>query len=234
VEHACASCGVSVKDGVPFCKNCGAPQIRVAAAESFVAVPAHSPATPSLESGSAEVGYNLRPSNVRRDRIDWSAGVPAVGIAGLTLALSLLFPFGILGGAVIAFGTIASGYISVGIYRRRRPLAQITRGIGASLGALSGAFGFLLSTILFVAGVAVSGSWNQVRDIVFEQMNATVARNPDPKLQELVNQLKTGDGFISLLIGGLLFTGVVIVIVSTVAGWMAARSLERKGRRPGL
>ena len=105
--------------------------------------------------------------------------------------------------------------------------------MGACLGALSGSLGFLLSTILFVVGVAVTGSWNQVRDIVSQQINATVARNPDPKVQELANQIKSGDGFVAMMIAGLLITAFVIVIVSTLAGWMAARSLERRNR-PGM
>jgi zinc-ribbon domain len=228
VEHACAHCGVPVEDGVPFCKNCGAPQIRVAAAEPVLAAPMYSsPHPPTVAAG---LPYTVNAPKERSDRLDWSAALPAIALAGLTVAVSLLFPFGILGGGIIAAGTIASGYISVGMYHRKRPQAEITRAIGASLGALSGSLGFLLSTILFVAGVALTGSWNQVRDLVAQQLNATLARNPDPKVHELANQIRAGDGFVTIIIAGLLITGLVIVIVSTLAGWMAARSLERKNR----
>jgi hypothetical protein len=234
VEHACPSCGVAVKDGVPFCKNCGAPQIRVSVADPVMASPAYSSASSASPSVSArEFQLADKTRMVRPDAIDWSAALPAIGIAGLIVAVSLLFPLGMLGGAIIAAGTIASGYIAVGVYHRRRRSATVSRGTGARLGALSGAFGFLLSTVLFVAGAAATNSWDQVRDAVSRQIDATIARNPDPKLQEVANQIKAGDGFISIMIAGLLVTGLVLVIVSTLAGWMAARSLERRNR-PGV
>src|SRR5262249_803385 len=163
-------------------------------------------------------------------RIDWSAAMPAVSIAGSMITISLLLPLGTFGLLVIAVCAIASGHVAVAIYHRKKPGEHISEGMGASLGALSGTFAALSSIILFVGGVSATNSWDQVLDTVHQQIQETATRSSDPKFHELANQLQSRDASVTVMFAGLVLTFLAIVVVATLAGWLAARSLERNSR----
>ena len=218
MEHTCPSCGAQVSDGVPFCKQCRAPQIRVAATEAIAPSPAYSSIPTRVAAPHSQPVYAGNGPAVRLGGIDWSSALPSVALAGTIAALSLFIPTGLFG-----LGLFASGYISVALYRRRRPDAPITPAMGACLGAASGGIGFAIWGILFAVGVVVMHAWDQVQEVAFRSIDEAAARNPDPKMQEVASQLKSPEGLVIMVIGALIITLLVFVVVPAVTGLLAAR-----------
>src|SRR5208282_4022733 len=105
VEHSCYQCGTSVEDGIPFCRQCNAPQIRVATAEAIT------PAEMIPENLSPHYSTALPAAS-----IDWPHALRAAALAGL-LAVILV---AILR-QIFALDMLTSGFLAVYFYRRRNP-----------------------------------------------------------------------------------------------------------------
>jgi len=123
VDHSCYQCGVLVEDGTAFCRQCSAPQIRVAGPE----LPASAPVP-------AEDLPSTRPYPVAFPAaMEWSHALSAAALAGLVAAVAMAITGGGFG-----LGMLASGAFAVLIYHRRSPQTTLTAGVGARLGVVTG------------------------------------------------------------------------------------------------
>jgi hypothetical protein len=200
-----------VEEGVPFCRHCKAPQIRVIVPEPVeIAAPSES-----------EAGVSEQPATVGRVSIQWSKGFPAAAIGGLLSALSMFLPFGTLG-----IGMALAGYFCVVLYRRRT-LGQITRGLGGKLGAVSGLLGFVMFAVWTAVQVAVFHAGGELREQLMKAIEQSAAGNPDPNVQTAVAQLKTPEGLAVMMGLGLFITLVGLVVLGSIGGAIAGA----KGRR---
>ena len=211
MENPCYQCGTPVEEGVPFCRHCKAPQIRVILPEP-VEMAAHS----ELDAGASE-----QPAIAGRVSIQWSKGFPAAAIGGLLSALSMFLPFGTLG-----IGMALAGYFCVALYRRRT-LGPITRGLGAKLGAVSGLLGFVMFAVWTAVQVAVFHAGGELREQLMKAIEQSAAGNPDPNVQTAVAQLKTPEGLAVMMGLGLFITLVGLVVVGSIGGGIAGA----KGRK---
>src|ERR1700757_2928378 len=101
MEHACYKCAAAVEDGVPFCPQCRAPQIRVARSEATSAPPplppeAEAATPPPSPSTTGEMQPPAQPTPVPRagflltpHAIEWSKAVPGA-ILGSILGVVLV------------------------------------------------------------------------------------------------------------------------------------------------
>ncbi len=173
MEHPCHQCGAPVEDGTAFCKQCGAPQIRV---------PVEEPATQPLPPGTpGEVQPPAEPVTLAGAPealpagIDWAQAVPGAALAGALLALAWVVPF--LG---FLLWLLAGGTLGVMIYRRRVPGAALTPRLGARIGAVTGLFGFgVFAVVLGLELLATRGS-GRLRQMLQQVIQETAARNPGP------------------------------------------------------
>ena len=129
MEHSCDHCGASVEDGIPFCRQCNAPQIRVAAAVG--------PAETLPEGFSQHYSAALASTS-----FDWPHALRAAALAGL-LGVILI----VILRQAFALGMITSGALSVYFFRRKNPFSNLTAGMGALLGGLSGVIGTILLAV---------------------------------------------------------------------------------------
>jgi len=81
VEHACYQCGATVEDGIAFCPQCNAPQIRIAASEAVT-----HPGTASEMTPAQPTYYASAP---QASGIQWSLALPAAALAGLVAILMI-------------------------------------------------------------------------------------------------------------------------------------------------
>ena len=209
MEHPCHKCGISVEDGVPFCPQCNAPQIRVVNLE---ALPASIP----------EAGFP-QPMGGNTAQLHWPYAWRAAALAGLTAALVMLIPFG---GSVV--GLVAAGGLAVALYQRRIPAANLTAGAGARLGALGGMIGFVIFTILTAMGMALFGGGDKLRESLLEAVEKASNQSPDPHARELLETFKTPSGLAVLLVLSFAALAVVFVLCSGVGGALGAKLLHRK------
>lgn len=225
MEQPCYRCGVQVEEGVAFCPNCGAPQIRVT---GLAGEPAPS-STPSFPPGApgemqppaqpAPFGEPSRPVSV-----DWSQALPGAAIAGVVVAIAWILPF-----TAVCLWVLAGGALSVALYHRRRPDAPFTPGAGARLGALTGLLGFLVFGIAFSLQVLLLGGGAQMRQALRRVIEESAARSPDPRSQEAMEMLLRPEG-LALMITLLAVVFLAGFLLFGAIGGALGAALFRKHR----
>jgi hypothetical protein len=216
VEHPCPKCGTAVADGLPFCRQCNAPQIRVAILEPEPAPTASNPENLQWEPSQS-------PLAVRLSAIEWSHGIRAATLAGVASALMLITPVGTFG-----LGMLAGGFLAVVLYKKSTPGADPRPGAGAILGTVSGGIGFLLWGIMMAGRVVILRTGAELRVQMIHAIDQAASRSADPQAQAAANWLKSPPGFALMLALTLLFTLIVFLILSGIGGAVAAAVLRRR------
>jgi hypothetical protein len=204
-----------VEQGTAFCPQCRAPQIRVAVPE--IVIPSGIASDSAVTSLPAYFGAPLT------TRIEWSQALPATALAGLITALLMMTPL-----AYFGFGMLIGGSLSVVFYRRRVPVANVTPGMGARLGMVSGILGGGIFAALLSVGTTLFHAWDSVRAKLIEVVEQTAARNPDPQTQQALEFFKSPDGIVLLLTTALIGALIAFVIFSGLGGALGAAFLRRK------
>ena len=207
-----------MQEGIAFCPQCNAPQIRVAVAEPLT------PPVATSDQGATSPSYPYFISPLAT-RIDWSQALPATALAGLIAAVLMMTPF-----VAFGLGMLIGGSLSVVFYRRRNPVANITPRMGSRLGMASGILGGCIFTVLLSARTIMLHEWGQIRQKVIELVEQAAARNPDPQALQALEFLKTEQGIALLVTSALVGTMVAFVIFSGLGGALGAALLRRKGR----
>ncbi|MFZ0284304.1 MAG: zinc ribbon domain-containing protein [Terriglobales bacterium] len=211
MEHPCYKCGANVEDGVPFCTQCNAPQIRVGGSNP--------------EAGSAAELSEASFPVFSGASIQWSDGVPAAALAGLVAALLMFIALGVFG-----LGLIGCGALSVVLYRRRNPLSDLSPGMGARLGAVSGIFGFGIFAILSAVGMLAFRSGVEMRNALLDAIAQSAARSPDAQVQKAFEYLKTPPGLALMMALSLAVLLVAFLVLSSIGGAVGAAMMRRKDR----
>jgi uncharacterized membrane protein YbhN (UPF0104 family) len=127
---------------------------------------------------------------------------------------------------------LIAGALSVSMYQRRVPTAVVRPATGMRIGALAGVFAFAITAILSTVLFATEG--NQLRQMMEEQLRASMAKAPDPRsaelLQEFVSKLNTPEGLATFFLWVMAFIAVIFVIFSAAGGALGA-SLSARRRR---
>lgn len=214
MEHPCYKCGANVEDGTPFCPRCSAPQIRVAGPE-----PVASPAV-----ATPEVAIEHYASHAPLpSALEWSQALLSAGIA-LLVAIVII---GISKSSPL--GMFAAGFLAVMLYRRRCPVAHITAGMGARLGALTGVLGFAFVASTLAIWTALR-SGREIHDAFLNFFQQSAGQTSDPRLQQVLELFNTPEGFTFIIVFSLIVTLVAFLIFASLGGVLAAFLLHRKER----
>ena len=214
MEHPCYKCGASVEDGTPFCSRCNAPQIRVAGS---------APLTPAATAPSVTIEQSASYTTPLPTALDWHEALPSAGIA----LLAGIFIIAV--SKSTGLGMLATGFLTVVLYRRRSPLTHLTAGLGARLGALAGGLGFgVLAAILALWTAFRSGK--EIHDAFLNYIQQNSASSSDPRMQQVIDLFNTPDGFAFIMVLTLIMTLVAFLIFSSVGGALGAFLLYRKDR----
>jgi hypothetical protein len=229
MEHSCAKCGAAVEDGVPFCKHCGAPQIRVLGIEPQpVPVPETHDSEPERTIVLPEL--LLQPQS---GRIQWSQALPCAALGG-AFSLLLLFP-----AAALSVGSAGGSFVMSGLafllggawaarlyYRKARPVST-TPGVGAKIGAASGAFGFLFFAVIIVATAVYRA--DEIRKTVTDYAHQLTSQGGDPdKVKQMLDTLNAPGGLGVMVAFALCALLVIFVAGSSIGGaWYGAWMRKR-------
>lgn len=206
-----------MEQGVVFCPQCNAPQIRVASPE-LAAIPDSFTAPPPLGGLSRYPTYS--PSN----GLQWPHALPAAAIGGVISAALMVFPLGALG-----LGMLVGGGLSVALYYRRTGGMGVTPGLGARLGALTGVFGFAVFSLMAAVEMLVNRNSGEFRAALIDALEKSAARTSGPEAQQALNWLKTPDGLTFVVALGFAVTFIFFVAISSVGGAIGAALRRRKG-----
>jgi hypothetical protein len=214
VEHSCYQCGAVVEDGIPFCRQCRAPQIRVATAEVVA------PAEIIPESFSPQHSPTIASPN-----FDWAHALRAAALAGLVgLVLFIILR------RAFALDMVTAGFLAVYFYYRKNPFSKLSAGTGALLGALSGAFATVLMAVPLSFVIFIARSGGDRRAEIMAALQDQLAHNPDPHAHELLEYLKTPEGFTLIMIVFLIVMLILCIVLSSLGGAIGAALLRRKQR----
>jgi hypothetical protein len=214
VENPCYKCGASVEDGTPFCPQCNAPQIRVAAPE---------PLAPPATTPEVAIEHYASHASPHPFALEWAQALPSAGIALLAAIFLTLV------GMPAGLGMLAAGFLSVVLYRRRCPMTHVTGGMGARLGALTGVLGFGAVTVILALWTAFR-SGKEIHDAFLNYIQQYATRSSDPHMQQVLELFNTPEGFTFIMILSLIMTLVAFLIFSSLGGAIAAFLLHRKDR----
>jgi hypothetical protein len=228
VEHPCYKCATSIDETLPFCPQCGAPQIRVASpdeAPEATVVPS-TDATPQayLPSSWTTSGTSHAPQSAA---IQWEIAWKGALLSGLGAAVLTAVP---VVGVGCCLWLLGAGALAVWLYQRRVPGTIVTPGMGMRIGAASGVIGYVATTIWSVLRFASNSQ--EFRTAMQEQMDKSLAANPDPRAQEIMRQfvgnLNTPQGLATFFVIILAIMAIVFVIFSAAGGALGASIFARR------
>jgi hypothetical protein len=135
----------------------------------------------------------------------------------------------ILRGA-FGLGMLAAGFFTVVFYHRRCPFARLSPGVGARLGAVSGAVGFVLVAIPAAIVTLLFQSGGESRSLVMQSFEQFAAGSSDPRAQQILEYLKTPRDFMLLMSVGLIVTLFAFLILSGLGGALGSALLRHRQR----
>lgn len=222
MDHTCHQCGREIEEGNPFCRNCGAPQIRIPDLDE-PAAPPMPPETPGEVQPAAQPVVLAHVPPPPPPGLDWSHALPAAGWAGAMLAVAWLIPY--LG---YFLWIIAGGAIAVALYRRRVPDTVLTPADGARIGAVCGLFGFAGFAGLMAIGLLFLRGSTKFREMLQQSMQQAAAGNPDPKAQEVLAWMTSPTGLALMVTIVMVIFLVGFLALSSAGGAIGAKLFKRK------
>ena len=177
--------------------------------------------------------------------IEWRHGVRASAFAGLLLACAIFFvPLLVAGiglslhlgqGAIGLLVLLASwfcmllaGALAVRFYRRRRPDAAISPGIGARLGAVSGLLGFFFYSIPQALRLVFFHLGGAVRDAMQKAIEQSASQSPDPRAQEIMRNLLSPGALAAFITVLVVLFFLCFVVLSSLGGAIGASAWRGK------
>jgi hypothetical protein len=221
MQHACYRCSAPVEDGTPFCKQCNAPQIKVVASEPLLPQEVLEPHPQPLQRLTDDAPARSR-------SIEWRNALPSIFFIAVPAGLlSVSGPLGLLF-FVWAFG---AGAIGVSTYRKRTR-GSVTLGMAARLGFLSGAVGYTVILIIFLAAMSRPDFPKTLREQMRAQIDRTLANNPDPGAKQLADMLSSPNGMATILTASMALFAFLFFICSILGALAGATIFAPKNRAP--
>ncbi|HEV2112802.1 MAG TPA: zinc ribbon domain-containing protein [Terriglobales bacterium] len=226
MDHVCQQCGAEVEQGVPFCRKCNAPQIRVSTPASEVE---GEPEAASQEGPTASAPRLGVP--ISDEKIDWRFARSRSAIAAAAMVLLMLVP--LLSKLFILWMPLCGG-LPVFLYRRVRPGGRLSAGAGARMGAMAGLIAFTVLLIIMAAGFAIEHyvlhQSDQLVAQVRNQVQQAVNANSDPQVKQLESALLSPNGLAMIVVFSMMFLFAMFLLLCGIGGALSAVLLGRPNK----
>jgi hypothetical protein len=120
-------------------------------------------------------------------------------------------------------------FLSVAFYRRRIGNSELTPALGARLGLISGAIGFVIFAVAGSLQLLFSNSGAGLREEVMKQLEQLAAQYPGQG-QQALDYLKSAQGWGFIVALSTIFTLIMFLVLSTVSGAVGGAVLARRDR----
>jgi MFS family permease len=168
------------------------------------------------------VQVEAAPNTRRSGGFDRQAAVRSALNAGAIAAVMSLLPFGFILAMPLA------GFLGVRLYRRRGLPQELSTGAGFKLGALCGAFGCAIFTVLAAILTLASHAQNEFQDKMIEAVRHAQAGYPDTQARQL-DYFITPQGLVVMMVLTFVSFCVAFVLLSGVGAAISAALLRRRG-----
>ncbi|MFB3813587.1 MAG: hypothetical protein ACE14L_05700 [Terriglobales bacterium] len=212
-----------MEEGVAFCPNCNAPQIRVTGLPNRPATPPLPPDNPEQMQPPAE-RVELRPEQrvTTPPHLDWSRAMPGALLGALLVAMAMVVPFA---APVLLMAT--AGLFSAAMYQRRSG-TQLTPGLGARAGMVGGVLGFAVMVAMLALQFAAGGE--RLITLLRQTISEQIARSGGPRAQQMMEQFLTPGG-LAMLVGIAMLFFLAFALVCSALGGVVAAYLFGKSKR---
>jgi hypothetical protein len=223
MDNLCHRCNAEVAPGIPFCQQCGAPQIRVATPISSTS---QLPQTEEKFAAGRFENAASADSEYPISSIRWSSALPKTAVSGFaTVALLILIASITQLPALALLVVPLGGAFSVLLYVRGNNKQSVTSGAGARLGAATGLFAFAAYCLIAIA--ELSSQRGELLNSVRKALDEAAAKNPNPQAQIIVQQMMTPAGIATLLVLAAIIFLLIFLILSSLGGAAGAAALRR-------
>jgi hypothetical protein len=127
---------------------------------------------------------------------------------------------------------LGAGALSVFLYQKQVPGTMITPGMGMRVGALAGAFGFLVNAVVTTVSFVALRAKGDFRQVMQAQMQKQMASNSDPKVQEMMQHMldwvNTPQGAATLMVMVLVVLAIVFLVISAAGGALGASMFGKR------
>jgi hypothetical protein len=218
VEHTCQRCNSVVRDSVPFCPNCRAPQIRVRIPEAGPEGPGtHSPPDiPTLSADPAALRGKTEWHNPAN--LNFQIALRTAASGGALGAIAGIMP---LRAAFVVILPLA-GALCVALYRRRTFIYRLPRRAGFRLGALTGLFASAIWLALSTLATLASHGESELREAMVRSIHQAQDRAADPQTREAFSYFLSTQGMVVMLILGTILVVIAFVLLGGLGGALAA------------
>lgn len=218
--------------GIPFCPQCGAPQIKV----SMLDRPS-SDLDPGASGGLGSPPQPVSPASPPKSArngplIRWPLARSRASIAGIIMVLVMMYrPLGDLFFIWMPLG----GALAVFLYAGRQRASYISLAAGARIGAFAGFVAFTVSAALLAGSLAIEHFvMHRSAEVVAMfrgQIEQVISANPDPQVRQIAQGLLTPDGMALLVVLGMVLLFVMFVVLCGLGGMVAAMILSKQSGR---
>ena len=157
--------------------------------------------------------------------VNWSQALRAAGLAGALLGISWVIP-----PAMYLFWMLACGAFGVALYHRRNPQTELTRGVGARIGAVAGVIAFGIFAVMMSLQLLLTRGSGSMRTMLLEAIEKSGAANPDPRSQELIQKLTTPEGLAIMVTFAMVLLFFALLGFSAIGGALGSSFFRNKNR----
>lgn len=180
--------------------------------------PESAPTPPTLPYGQAQI----HPTTTS---VNWGQALRAAGLAGALLGISWVIP-----PAMYLFWMLACGAFGVALYHRRNPQTELTRGVGARIGAVAGVIAFGIFAVMMSLQLLLTRGSGSMRTMLLEAIEKSGAANPDPRSQELLQKLTTPEGLAIMVTFAMVLLFFALLGFSAIGGALGSSFFRNKNR----
>jgi hypothetical protein len=126
-------------------------------------------------------------------------------------------------------GIPLGAFFSVAFYRRRTGTPEVNPALGARLGLISGAIGFVIFAIVGSLDLLLSNGGSGLREEVMKQLEQLAAQYPGQG-QQALDYLKSAQGWGFIVALSTIFTLIMFLLLSTIGGAVGGAVLAKKDR----
>lgn len=150
--------------------------------------------------------------------------------------MPIVLPLALLTGAACIFDPrvgwlVLLGMVILGIFRYQQRFGEMSAGIGARIGALTGFLGFVFALVLYWLGVALKlfrFLSDADRQQITKQIQDAAGKNPDPRAQEMMKWFMTSQGLTVLFTFVLVVAFIFFLVSATATGAITGVMAKKK------
>ena len=175
--------------------------------------------------GPGVLSRGQAPTVATTTSVNWSQALRAAGLAGALLGISWVIP-----PAMYLFWMLACGAFGVALYHRRNPQTELTRGVGARIGAVAGVIAFGIFAVMMSLQLLLTRGSGSMRTMLLEAIEKSGAANPDPRSQELLQKLTTPEGLAIMVMFAMVLLFFALLGFSAIGGALGSSFFRNKNR----